>query len=164
MDSFFIKPHCISAYVVDREQRKYLLLRRCDPYLFGTWQMVSGKIEEGETSVEAALREIQEETGICPCVLYSADAIETFYLSSKDAISFIPVFVALVGKVDSVRLSPKEHDAYEWLSLEEAMKQLVWAEQRRILAHIHEQFVLREPSSFLQVWCSTLAKLPSSFS
>jgi dATP pyrophosphohydrolase len=41
--------------------------------------MVSGGIEEGETAVEAALREIQEETGICPGTLYSADAVKNFY-------------------------------------------------------------------------------------
>ena len=32
-----------------------------------------------------------------------------------------------------VSLSPKEHDAHEWLPLEEAKDKLVWAEQRSIV-------------------------------
>ena len=49
----------------------------------------------------------------------------------------------------NVQLSPDEHDAYEWLSFEKAMERLAWSEQRRILTHIHENFVLKEPLELL---------------
>ena len=91
------------------------------------------------TAEEAARRDIAEETGLVIETLFSADAVETFYMQAKDKIAFVPVFVAVVSG-ESVRLSPTEHDAYEWLSYEEAKRRLVFAEQKRILTHIHERF------------------------
>lgn len=148
----FITPHCISAYVVCQtsEGPRYLLIRRCGKYLPGTWQMISGGIESGETASQAALREIREETGLIPQALYSADAVETFYMQSNDKITFVPVFVAFV-KNRKVSLSPKEHDSYEWLSFENARDRLVWAEQRRIICHIHDTCVMRNPNELLRV-------------
>ncbi len=148
----FITPHCISAYVIrlTPEGAFYLLIRRCGKYLTHTWQMISGKIEESETAMEAALREIQEETGLTPSLLYSADAVETFYMQSHDKITFVPVFVAFVEET-TVRLSAKEHDAYEWLPFEEAKDRLVWAEQKRVITHIHHCFVLTQPNPLLLI-------------
>ena len=148
----FITPHCISAYVIAQtgDGPRYLLIRRCGKFLPGTWQMVTGGIETGETAPQAALREIQEETGLIPYALYSADAVETFYMLSSDKITFVPVFVAFVEKLD-ISLSPKEHDAYQWLSIDEAPENLAWAEQRRIITHIHETFVMKKPNELLRI-------------
>ena len=147
----FITPHCISAYVICQasEGPRYLLIRRCGKYLPGTWQMISGGIESGETAGQAALREIQEESGLIPDALYSADAVETFYMQSNDKIAFVPVFVAFVETMEVV-LSSKEHDAYEWLPFEAAKEKLVWAEQRRVITHIHETFLTQKPNELLR--------------
>ena len=112
--------------------------------------MVSGGIDQSETATQAALREVREETGLTPYALYSADAVETFYMLSNDKIVFVPVFVAFVEE-GVISLSPKEHDAFEWLVFEEAKERLVWAEQRRILTHIHENCVLKTPSALLRI-------------
>jgi 8-oxo-dGTP pyrophosphatase MutT (NUDIX family)/GNAT superfamily N-acetyltransferase len=147
MNASFISPYCISAYVICKtvDGPRYLLIRRCGPYLFGTWQMVTGGIEKGETAWQAALREIHEETGLETSKMYCADAVETFYVQTRDRITYVPVFVAFVDQTD-VRLSPSEHDAYEWLHFEEAQKRLSWAEQRRTIAEIHERYVLQTPN------------------
>lgn len=148
----FITPHCVSVFVVcmTTENPCYLIIRRCGKYLPSTWQMVSGGILDGETATQAALREIQEETGLIPIELYSADIVETFYMKSCDKITFVPVFVAFVEKMDVV-LSPKEHDAYEWVSFEEAKDKLVWSEQRRVISHIHETCVMKKPNKLLRL-------------
>ncbi len=148
-----VPPHCISAYVIHKtaESAHYLLIRRCADYLRGTWQMVSGGLEKGETAHAAALREIQEETALLPYTLYAADAVETFYMPSHDKIAFVPVFVAFVDTTD-VQLSPKEHDAYEWLPFETARDRLIWSEQKRIITHIHNCFIDNTPNSFLKIF------------
>jgi 8-oxo-dGTP pyrophosphatase MutT (NUDIX family) len=74
-------------------------------------------------------------------------------LQSRDAqnkIILVPVFIAFVEEMN-VRLSPSEHDRYEWLPFEEAKKRLVWAEQQRIIAHIHERFVLKKPDDLFLI-------------
>ncbi len=151
-NSNFIAPHAIAAYIVRRTEEGvlYLLIRRCAKYLCGTWQMVTGGIEGEETAPEAALREIREETGLFPSALFSADTVETFYSQERDIIVFMPAFVAFV-ETSQVTLSPTEHDAYEWLSFEEAKQRVVWQEQKRILEHIHNTCVLQEPSEFLRI-------------
>lgn len=147
-----ITPYCISAYIVyqSSESSLYLLLKRCGKYFAGTWQMISGGIEAGESASQAVLREIREETGLIPQTLYSADAVETFYMLSHDKIAFVPVFVAFVDNL-KVSLSPTEHDAYEWLSFENARDRLVWAEQRRVICHIHNTCVMKNPNELLRV-------------
>lgn len=148
--SAFLTPQCISAFVICRtpDGPRYLLIRRCGQYLPGTWQMVTGGILEQETAIQAALREIKEETGLVPTQLYCADAVETFYMQSVDKITFAPVFVAFVEEM-TVELSPSEHDAYEWVAFEEAKKRLVWSEQRRVLAQVHDSFILNDPHPLL---------------
>lgn len=112
--------------------------------------MVTGKVEEGETATEAAWREVGEETGLTISQLYSADAVETFFLHAQNRIICSPVFVGFV-KETKIKLCPDEHDAYEWLSFEEALKRLVWTEQRRVLTHIHEHFILAKPCELLLI-------------
>lgn len=140
----FIDPYAISVYIIHHD--KYLLIRRCGKYLPETWQMVTGAIHQGETAWEAAVREVKEETGLIPSRLYSADAVETFYMKILDKITCVPVFVAFVNEPEEVQLALDEHDAYEWLSYEQAKERLVWAEQKRVLGQIHENFILKEPS------------------
>ena len=53
-------------------KHEVLLLKRTDT-LVGEWCQVAGKIEEGETAWQAALRELNEETGLTPTTFYSAD-------------------------------------------------------------------------------------------
>jgi dATP pyrophosphohydrolase len=124
----------------------FLLLHRSSAYLRGTWQMVTGKIHEGEKAYEAALREIHEETGLVPDRLYCADAVETFYMQTTDRILCVPVFVAFIDKIDvTVQLSLKEHDDYEWVAYDVALDRLKFSEQKRILAHIRQNFILNDP-------------------
>lgn len=148
----FVDPQYISAFVIANTEKEplYLLIRRCGKYLPGSWQMVTGGILKGETAPQAALREIQEETGLTPTELYTADTVETFYMKICDKITLAPVFVAFVDKMD-VALSPNEHDAYEWLPFQEAKNRLLFSEQKRVIGHIHEMFVMKKPNEFFRI-------------
>ena len=70
-----IRSFSIAAFICKKEKNtgKYLILKRCSEFLNNSWQMVSGRIEKGETAWQAALREIKEETGIVPDRLYSSN-------------------------------------------------------------------------------------------
>lgn len=46
---------------------KIILLKKHNthPYYSGLWGNIAGKVEKGECAIEAGLREVREETGIC---------------------------------------------------------------------------------------------------
>jgi dATP pyrophosphohydrolase len=105
----------------------------------GTWETVHGHIDEGETPVAAALRELREETGLPPERLYNVSRVETFYLHARDVLALIPVFCAIVPADAPVTLSA-EHDRGEWLGADEAARRFAWPRERRALADALQLF------------------------
>jgi 8-oxo-dGTP pyrophosphatase MutT (NUDIX family) len=98
----------------------------------GTWEGVHAHIDEGETPVETAVRELKEETGVDALRLYNLSRVEAFYRHTINEVVLVPVFVALVADDAEVQLSD-EHDAFEWLAPEAAMARMTWPRVRREL-------------------------------
>lgn len=129
--------------------REVLLLRR-NHSLVGEWCQIAGGIEDGEKAWEAALREVQEETGLICDRLYSADICEQFYEADRDAISLLPVFVGFVDADAAVMINP-EHSEFRWVSFEAALAMVPFAGQRHVLKHIEAEFVQRDPVRHLLI-------------
>ena len=106
--------------VRETEARHEVLLLKRTQTLIGEWCQVAGSIEEGETAWQTALRELDEETGLQPNALYSADTCEQFYEADRDAITIAPVFVAFIDNAATVTLN-HEHSEYRWVSFGEAI-------------------------------------------
>ena len=147
------KPNLIAVHVIRYhfDQPEYLLIRRACNYLKGTWQMVTGKIENNEKAYEAAIRELEEEIGLTPTDFYSADFTESFYFAPKDCIHFVIHFVAFVSGKDPITLSPTEHDQYEWMPREKALQHLCFSSQKVALQQIHDNFVNKQPLTCLRI-------------
>ncbi|HYC31042.1 MAG TPA: NUDIX domain-containing protein [Gemmatimonadales bacterium] len=110
-----------------------LVLRRGpDGRCPGSWEAVHGHIEPGETPAQAALRELEEETGARPLKMYNLSRMEAFYQHARDQVTLIPVFAAFVADGAEVRLGP-EHDRFEWLSPDEARRRFAWPREGRAL-------------------------------
>jgi dATP pyrophosphohydrolase len=113
-----------------------LLLRRAphgrNP---GSWETVHGTIEEGETPVQASLRELREETGLTPDRFYNLSRIEGFYQHKSDELVIIPAFAAFVA-ADALPLLSREHDAFVWLMPRDAAKRFAWPRERRALEDV----------------------------
>lgn len=142
-NSKIIVVHVLSKH---EYETKCLLMRRAKGDLKGNWQPVTGKVIEGETAVQGALRELREETGRSPDVFYSADFVETFYLPSIDKIILAPTFVAFFEEKEPIHLSPNEHDNYQWVSLDKASLLMEFSGQIRALEHIEREFILKSPN------------------
>ncbi len=99
----------------------------------GSWEAIHGHVEAGESAVDAARRELMEETGLAPERLYNLSRVESFYLHREDAVAVIPAFCAWVAAGSEPRLSP-EHDAAEWLPAGAAAQRFAWPRERRALA------------------------------
>src|SRR3989344_3727950 len=55
---------CVRAIITDREKRILLLKRANSKHEEGKWCLPGGKLDLGESSEQACLREIKEETGL----------------------------------------------------------------------------------------------------
>ena len=100
--------------------------------------------------MQAALREMNEETGLVPSRLYSADLCEQFYEISTDSIWIAPIFVAYVDAKATVTLN-EEHSEYRWTSIGPAIDLLPFPGQKTMLMHIRRWFVEREPCRLLEI-------------
>ena len=90
----------------------------------GAWEVVHGRIEPGETPVQAAQRELAEETGLAPEKLY-AIASHPFFVASLDSVLVAVTFAAIVDPQQPLRLGP-EHTRGEWLSFAAAPDRATW--------------------------------------
>jgi 8-oxo-dGTP pyrophosphatase MutT (NUDIX family) len=105
---------------------KFLLLKRAGNLkLFpNIWQTITGKIENGETALQAAIRETFEETGLIPMKGWTIPYITMFFDTKKDMINAVPVFGFLIENEPNIVLS-EEHDNYDWFYLDSCFDKLV---------------------------------------
>ena len=131
-----IMVRCIDCHIafMDKGVPKYLILKRSHNKRYPSiWQSVTGKINSGETPINAALREVKEETGLSPLKLWSIDTVNYYYDPEKNIMNLIPVFGMLV-KNQKVILSD-EHQSYKWLDIESAKNNLLWNQQQKGLMY-----------------------------
>lgn len=98
------------------------------------WEVVHGRIEEGERPEAAAIREVHEETGLEVDRLYNVTC-QAFYLHRSGTVQVAVVFAALIDAPEAVTLGP-EHERCEWVALDVAARRLAWPREREALPHI----------------------------
>jgi 8-oxo-dGTP pyrophosphatase MutT (NUDIX family) len=96
------------------------------------WETVHGRIEPGEEPEAAAVREVREETGLAVERLYNL-TVQPFYLHRTHTVQLAVVFVAFVSEPAEVILG-EEHQAYEWLGVDDAARRFAWPRERVSLA------------------------------
>ena len=124
----------IVLFRIQNDETEYLLIQHPD----GHWDVPKGKIESGESTHEAAIRELAEETGL------KADFIEgfqseTFYqFIDKDGVSIDKSVFFFLGKAQpgTVILS-HEHLDFIWLPYDAALKLLTYDTIQRVLREAH---------------------------
>ncbi|MBK5260661.1 MAG: lipoyl(octanoyl) transferase LipB [Thermoanaerobaculia bacterium] len=125
--------------VVLHDDSKVLLLHR-RPDRGNFWQPVTGSIEDGESELDTARREIVEETGQSsdPSAtgMTQSFLIESQYLASRIPVPIIASEVGFSARLDSNRpilIDTEEHDEYGWFSFGEAYEKIQWTDDREAL-------------------------------
>lgn len=124
---------------VGRRCRFLLLLSRLTKRPL--WEFPKGGIDKGETALDAALRELEEETGLSPEDVTLVPGFEhteryRFTLSQGDERTIVQkqvTYFLAEARRRRVRLSAKEAHKHAWLDLEDAMKRVRYPARRRIL-------------------------------
>jgi 8-oxo-dGTP diphosphatase len=113
----------------DAERLEILLIRRAPHRIFpGLWQCVTGGLEPGERAPAAALREVDEETGLGSAdveAFFDLDQAEPFYDEGSDAVVVSAIFAARV-RPDAEPHVSDEHDALRWVAAGEAPSLAIW--------------------------------------
>ena len=92
-----------------------------------------GNVERGETELEAAKREVFEETGLKVDFIPGFRA-ETSWFYRKDGKLVKKTVVYFLAKTDKKEIKVSwEHKGYEWLTFEEAMEKLKFENTKEIL-------------------------------
>lgn len=103
----------------------------------GSWEMVHGKVEGGESLPDAAQRELFEETGLKPERLLSV-TMHAFYLVHSGTVQLAAVFAAIVS-ADEPLVRGDEHDKHAWLTVSAARRRFSWPHERR---HLDDAYAL----------------------
>ncbi len=119
--------------VVHTDDAQVLLLKRREPFEF--WQSVTGSLKDDETHSEAAVRELQEETGLTDeGELCYGDISRHFEIDPRWRDRFQPGVVEneefelryRLPAVMDVTINAMEHSEYQWLPIERAIE-AVWS-------------------------------------
>ena len=119
----------------NKEQNKseFLLLH----YASGHWDFPKGNIEDGEDEVQAAYREIFEETGIQNVHFVEGfrKKIQYYYRRGDLLIRKEVIFYLAITNTKEITLS-NEHIGYAWKDYTEAMNQLTYKSAKDLLKEV----------------------------
>ena len=105
---------CVVLIYRDRPQREFLLMRHPD-----RWDLPKGHIDAGETELECALRELQEETRISHSDVQIDGSFRFAYdytfrgrKTGKPHQKTLVVFLGLL--LQDIEIVPTEHPSFAW--------------------------------------------------
>jgi 8-oxo-dGTP diphosphatase len=115
----------------DRKAPRVLLIHRPR---YDDWTLPKGKNEPGERDEDAALREVEEETGI-RCEL-GDEAGETSYRDARGRPKVVRYWVMEPTERGGSFTPNREVDELRWCTRREAGKLLTYAHDRRLLTRL----------------------------
>ena len=116
-------------------KNEFLLLN----YPQGHWDFVKGKIEQNETSHEAAIRETREETGITNIEFIDGfeESVEYDFRFKKEDIHKKVIFFLAKTDEKNIKIS-HEHNDYLWLEYSDALKKTTFENAKNVLSKANQ--------------------------
>ena len=99
---------------------------------YDDWTLPKGKLDSGERWQDAALREVEEETGLE--VKLGEFAGGCTYLTKRAPKIVLFWHMEVEGDTEFAGENLEEVDGLEWLTVDEARKRLTYRRERRVLA------------------------------
>ena len=108
-------------------------------YPQGHWDFIKGKVEQGETPHETALRETKEETSISDIEFIDGfeESVEyDFRFKNEDIHKKVIFFLAKTNE-KKISLS-HEHNDFVWLEYDDALKKTTFRNAKNVLSKANE--------------------------
>lgn len=111
----------IMALVRELENGRYLLLQRASSKDVGagSWECVTGRVDQGEGFEETLYREVAEEIGVRPTIEFILGTTHFYRGPVSPETELLGVaYACTVSSANDIQVSA-EHDAHHWLTLAE---------------------------------------------
>ena len=112
------------------------------------WQLPKGLVDKGESTADASVREVREETGIDAEMIDRIDKVEYWYVSKEEG---RPVryhkfvyFYLMKYKSGSVDDHDDEVNEARWVAIDAAIEMLAFKSEKKIMAQARE-IILKSP-------------------
>jgi 8-oxo-dGTP pyrophosphatase MutT (NUDIX family) len=102
------------------------------------WSLPKGHIETGETAVDAAVREVEEETGIRSRVIAPLGTIDFWFIAEDRRVHKTVHHYLLEAAGGELSDEDIEVDEVAWVPLSEVTGRLAYADERRLLERVPE--------------------------
>jgi len=137
----YINPKIIAGCIIERDG-KYLLCQRAIPPRPGTWTLPAGFMEAGETTEQAALREVWEESGV------RADIVSPYSIFSVPKISEVYIIFRAIVTEETGQYGP-ETLAYKFFEPDE----IPWDEiYYPVIRQILERYILERQAGVYGIY------------
>ncbi len=97
------------------------------------WGLPKGAVSDGETSQQAALREVLEETGLQAEIVKLLDTIEYFFRAGDTLIRKRVDFYLMRYVGGDLKPQLSEVDDVEWVEISEAIQRASFESERKLL-------------------------------
>ena len=91
-----------------------------------------GNVDRGESALDAAVREVREETGIDCEPVEKLDDVKYWYVRRGERVFKIVTFFLLRWRSGRLVPQPGEVDAVEWVALEDAPRLLAYKGEKEV--------------------------------
>ncbi len=89
---------------------------------WGRWSFPKGHVEQGETPVQAALREVEEETGVTGDVLAELGDVQYYFRDGPDLVKKRAIYFLIKAESENIVPQTEEIRHAAWVPLEEVWK------------------------------------------
>ncbi|MCF2533887.1 NUDIX hydrolase [Yinghuangia soli] len=124
--------------VVDRDTLRAALIARRDRRGRLLWSLPKGHIEDGESAVEAALREVEEETGIVGRVLAPLGVIDYWFTAPDRRVHKTVHHYLMEAAGGDLSDDDIEVEAVAWVPLGALPARLAYPDERRLAVRAPE--------------------------
>lgn len=118
--------------------RQAVLIARYDRRGRLVWSLPKGHLEAGETAEQAALREVEEETGIIGHTLAPLGVIDFWFMAENRRIHKTVHHFLMEASGGDLSDEDPEVEAVEWVDLVDLRSRLAYTDERKLIDRLPE--------------------------